>query len=84
MYTEAQISLPAEELGTIFGEFDKNIKLIEKELHVTIISREDKIKIIGEEGPVNKTVFILQELSKVFGRDRLVVSQPGPGIEFIK
>lgn len=64
MYTEAQISLPAEELGTIFGEFDKNIKLIEKELHVTIISREDKIKIIGEEGPVNKTVFILQELSK--------------------
>ncbi len=64
MYTEAQISLPAEELGNIFGEFDKNIKLIEKELHVTIISREDKIKIIGEEGPVNKTVFILQELSK--------------------
>lgn len=64
LYTEAQISLPAEELGNIFGEFDKNIKLIEKELHVTIISREDKIKIIGEEGPVNKTVFILQELSK--------------------
>ncbi|CUS26205.1 diphosphomevalonate decarboxylase [Paucilactobacillus oligofermentans DSM 15707 = LMG 22743] len=44
-----------------------------------------------DAGPNVKVIYdrknretILQELSKVFGRDRLVVSQPGPGIEFIK
>ncbi len=36
-------------LGKLFGDFDANLKLLEKELKVTISSREGSLKIVGDE-----------------------------------
>ena len=38
-----------ELMMTVFGAFDENIKLIERELDVSIVSRGSELKITGEE-----------------------------------
>ena len=44
--------LSNEEIKSIFGPSDAYVKMIEKNLHVTITQREGSVKIIGEDGPV--------------------------------
>ena len=46
----------------IFGQFDINIKKIEKTLHVTIISRGSELKIIGGESSVARAKSIIETL----------------------
>ncbi len=43
-----------EQAVSLFGSFDENIKLIEKEFHVAVISRGSEIKIQGDEEAVDK------------------------------
>ena len=38
-----------ETIGNVFGSFDENIKLIEKELDVAVVNRDGQIKICGGE-----------------------------------
>ena len=49
----------------LFGEFDKNIRLIEGELTVQIISRDGGFKIIGEEDNAEKALEVLTNLETV-------------------
>ncbi len=42
-----------EQLISLFGSFDENIKLIENEYDVKLISRGSQIKLLGEEEKVN-------------------------------
>ena len=44
--SETEFSFPAAHAGNVFGQFDANMKKIEKALHVTLIFRGDKIKLI--------------------------------------
>lgn len=46
---ENVVDIPPQFSSEIFGQFDCNIKKIEKTLHVTIIARDSEIKIIGGE-----------------------------------
>ena len=46
---ESIIDIPAEYEKKVFGQFDFYIKKIERALHVTIISRDGVLKIIGGE-----------------------------------
>ena len=52
-------------MPVLFGEFDKNIRLIESELTVQIISREGVFKIIGEEENAEKAFEVLTNLETV-------------------
>lgn len=52
-------------MPVLFGEFDKNIRLIESELTVQIISREGVFKIIGEEENAEKAFEVLTNLEIV-------------------
>jgi len=55
----------------LFGNFDENIKLIERELDVDIVSREGEIRIIGEEPKISfaeKLINSLAEIIKKQGR----------------
>ncbi|SCG83613.1 PhoH-like protein [Proteiniborus sp. DW1] len=56
----------------LFGSFDENIKLIERELDVDIVSREGEIKIIGDEPKilfaeklVNSLIRIIEKQGKL-------------------
>lgn len=64
---ETIIDIPADHERNIFGQFDAFVKIIEKTLNVTIIARNDEIKVIGSGDNVSKAknVFMqLLELSK--------------------
>ncbi|RKD34731.1 PhoH family protein [Thermohalobacter berrensis] len=55
----------------LFGNFDENIKIIEKEFDVNIVSRQGEIRIIGYEpniSIVEKLIFKLLEMIKTEGR----------------
>lgn len=64
---ETIIDIPAEHQRNVFGQYDAYIKIIEKTLNVTVVARENELKVIGNGENINraKSVFIqLVELSK--------------------
>jgi phosphate starvation-inducible PhoH-like protein len=76
-----------EILINLFGSFDENIRIIEKELKVSVVSRGSEIKVSGEPQNVDKAVRIMQNLinmaqnNTVIGEQevRYVVSQIDEG-----
>ena len=59
---ESVIDIPVEYQKDVFGQFDSNIKKIEKALHITIVSRENELKIIGGEIPCTRGKKIIETL----------------------
>ena len=55
-----------EDIITLFGKFDENVKIIEQTFNVTIINRENEIKITGDKGveAASKVVLKLLEIVK--------------------
>lgn len=60
--TQTVINLPAEYEKKIFGEYDSYAKIIERTYHVTLISRNGEVKLIGEQEPVAKAKSVLEKL----------------------
>ncbi len=50
---------------SIFGEYDKNINVIKKEFGVSVISRDNMIKIIGDESAVLRAEKAILSLEKL-------------------
>ena len=64
---ETTVDIPAVYQSNVFGEFDIYAKKIEKTLHVTLIARDDTVKILGEEKSVQtakKAITQLVELAR--------------------
>ena len=59
---EKDIKIPADHAGNIFGEFDCHLKKIEKTLNVSIIMRDDQVKIIGDARSVEKTIDVKADI----------------------
>ena len=51
-----------EDLITVFGSFDENIKRIEESLDVTIVNRGNELKVSGDEENADKAVRTLESL----------------------
>ena len=51
-----------EEAINVFGSFDENIRLLEKELHVTVTNRDGELKVSGEAEEVSLAVRALKAL----------------------
>ena len=49
---EAVIEIPAEHAKNLFGQFDVFAKKIERALHVTLIARDESVKILGDAAQV--------------------------------
>ncbi len=54
-----------EKVISIFGEFDKNINVIKKEFGVSVVSRDNIIKIIGDEASVIRAENAVLSLEKL-------------------
>ena len=59
----------------LFGSFDENVKIIEKELDVAIINRGSEIKIGGEPDKVEKAVAAVNQLLAVASRGETIGEQ---------
>ena len=47
---EVLSGIPVSQQKTVFGEMDEYAKQIEKTLRVTILTREEEVRIVGEDG----------------------------------
>lgn len=51
---ETVLEIPAEHEANVFGQFDAFAKKIERSLHVTLISRDGVVKIMGDSNAVER------------------------------
>jgi len=59
----------------LFGQFDENIKIIEKEFNVEILIREEEIKVIGEELAVELVERLIYKLADILKRQNKLTKQ---------
>ena len=64
-----------ELLMAVFGAFDENIKLIERELGVSVVSRGNELKISGEDAEVDVAARTIGALAAMAGRGEAVSTQ---------
>lgn len=64
-----------EDLISVFGSFDENIKKIEEALSVTIINRGTDLKVSGEEEAVDKAVKTLEGLLTLASKGEMIDEQ---------
>ncbi len=72
---EQSIELTLEHPEELFGQFDRNMKIIESTLNVKCVLREDQIKVIGAEENVKSALFVISELSELIQRGSGVTEQ---------
>ncbi len=66
---QRQIQIPEDmDLRSLFGDFDSNLKLMEKALVVDILGRDNVIKISGEEENVDKCAEVIHILTEIIAR----------------
>ena len=60
----------------IFGAFDENMKVLEKELDVTVLSRETELKVTGADaGNVELAMKTIQSLMQLAERGESIGTQ---------
>ena len=72
---ETEFPFPAEYAGNVFGQFDVNMKKIERTLHVTLIFREDRMKIIGSEEDCRRAREVIGQLLSLARRGNDITEQ---------
>lgn len=64
-----------EQAVALFGSFDENIKLVEKEYQVTVVGRGAEIKVSGEAENVGKAVRVIESLLSLINRGEALSEQ---------
>lgn len=64
-----------EQAAELFGSFDENIRLIEKEYHVTLLFRDSELKITGDEENVARAVRTIRSLLTLLGSGETLTEQ---------
>lgn len=72
---ETMIDIPAEHEKNVFGQFDIFAKKIERALHVSLIARNGKVKVLGEEKNVERAQQVLSQLTELSRRGNTIQEQ---------
>ena len=64
-----------EQAVSLFGSFDENIKMIEKEYSVSVVSRGSELKVTGEPENVQKGVRAINGLLTLINRGESLSDQ---------
>lgn len=64
-----------EDLITVFGSFDENVKRIEEALGVTIINRGNELRVTGDEEAADKAVRTLEGLLSLAAKGEIIDEQ---------
>jgi len=59
----------------VFGQFDENIKIIERAFGVAIVNRGDDVKIVGKQEDVHKAWRVMHSLTALAGRGEEITEQ---------
>lgn len=66
---ELHTEVPAELEANVFGQFDEHLKLIERTLNVTVISRDGILKILGNEQNAASAKKLIEELTVLWQKE---------------
>ena len=72
---ELYTQVPADLEGNVFGQFDEHLKLIERTLNVTLISRDGLLKILGTEQSATQAKKLIEELVGLAGKGSTITRQ---------
>lgn len=72
---EKMIQVPSKNITNIFGEYDVHIKRIERTLGITVIARDDYLKIIGTQQAVTDAVELFTQLNDLAERGTIISAQ---------
>lgn len=72
---ELHIQIPADLEGNISGQFDEHLKLIERTLNVTLISRDGMLKILGTEQSAGQARKLIEELVELARKGNTITRQ---------
>ncbi len=60
-----EIRIPDRHIQNVFGQYDRNIKNIEKSYHVACVLRGDCMRVVGVEGNVKRAVSVIRQLTSL-------------------
>lgn len=69
------VSVPAKDQLNVFGQFDSNIKKLERQLQVSISDRNGEVRISGSEAYVRKAKAVLAYLTELSMRGNVIQEQ---------
>ncbi|MFW5631355.1 MAG: PhoH family protein, partial [Acetivibrio ethanolgignens] len=69
------IDIPAEHERNVFGDFDAYLKLIERTLNVTLVSRDGQLKVLGDGIRVAKAKSVFETLLELSKRGTQIQEQ---------
>ena len=74
-YKEIEIDLPLGSMQAVFGQFDRNIRKLERAFHISYVVRNDRLLISGEEPYVEKAGRVLADLSDMAAKKSEITEQ---------
>lgn len=72
---EICMELPSDHMGNIFGQFDAYLKIIERSLHVSVICRDEQIRILGEPSHISSAKEVISQLLELSVRGSTITQQ---------
>ena len=73
--TQLQMEIPVEHMANVFGQFDSFLKKIEKSLNVTIVVRDQGVKLVGMEENINCAQRVFTQLIELSKRGNQITEQ---------
>lgn len=73
--SEQYVHIPAEYIGNVFGNFDENMKILEKKYSVAVINRGEDVKVCGEDKYVKHVAKVIESLSEIAAKGEDVTVQ---------
>ncbi len=72
---EISMELPSSHMTNVFGQFDAHMKKIERSLHVTLICRDEQLKILGDAVCAASASQVLKQLLELSQRGNTITEQ---------
>ena len=72
---ETAIDIPAEHITNVFGQFDVYMKKIERAFGITVVLREDSLKLLGKDADVHKASRVFKQLFELSKRGNRITEQ---------
>ncbi len=73
--SERTLSIPAGHEANVFGEFDRNIKKVEKAFHVTVLLRDGDARVLGSPVSAERAGKVFDSLSELSLRGNTITEQ---------
>ena len=64
-----------DQIISVFGSFDENITLLERELGVKVVNRDTELKVSGSEEDVSRAVRVIESLLLISSRGEAINEQ---------